>query len=494
MKKYISLLLLSCLLLSSLAACGGEGQVPDAGGAAETASQGGDEAPADDAAAETELAPNLPALDCGGAEFHVLTKMENDESGQWTARDVWVEAENGEIVNDAVFERNRKIEEKYNTTITQSRMAMGGQYSYTMTQEISKLVMAGDSSYDLIMPTIQDAAALARDGMIYDLNAVGNIDLTKPWWNSQFEQDTRIGGHNYIGNGDICMTFMHTTYAIMFNKKLFNDFGFDSPYATVNDGRWNIDYMLGLIMKSAQDIDGNGKMDETDNIGLLRVYNQIEALYTASGQKMVRADDSGSFTFEGDSEKSIAILNQIFKLFNTKEAVFSTDVNKARDIFMADRALLLFGTMNKVPGMRDMQSDFGILPLPKSLETQDQYYSYVQTWASGCAAIYITAPNLEKSTVITEDMAYHSMKIMTPADYDVALKTKYARDEESQAMLDLIYSVRTCDLGNLYNIGDVVSGVTDLVNNGKDTFSSFMESKLDKINTTLEELSEMYAG
>ena len=36
--------------------------------------------------------------------------------------------------------------------------------------------------------------------------------------------------------------------------------------------------------------------------------------------------------------------------------------------------------------------------------------------------------------------------------------------------------------------------IRDLVNNGKDTFSSFMESKLDSINTTLEELSEMYAS
>ncbi|MCR5263800.1 MAG: hypothetical protein K6D94_08005, partial [Clostridiales bacterium] len=481
MKKTL-VIILSFLLALPLAACGGEGQAP-AGGSV-TDSPSGDASPSEEAA-ETELAPSLPSLDCGGAEFHVLTKMENDESGQWTARDIWVESENGEVVNDAVFERNRKIEEKYNCVITQSRMAMGGQYSYTMTKEISKLVMAGDSSYDLIMPTIQDAAALARDGMTYDLNALENIDLTKPWWNQQFEKDTRIGGHNYIGDGDICMTFMHTTYAIVFNKKLFADFGFESPYNVVTDGGWNIDYMLELVKQSAQDTDGNGKMDENDNIGLLRIYNQIEALYTASGQKMVTVDDDGVFRFEGDSEKSISILNQIFKLFNTKEAVFSTDINKARDIFMADRALLLFGTMNKVPGMRDMTSDFGILPLPKSLESQDQYYSYVQTWASGCAAIYITAPNIDRSTIITEDMAYHSMKIMTPADYDVALKTKFARDEESQSMLDLIYSVRTCDLGNLYNIGDVVSGVTDLVNNGKDTFASFMEKKLESINTTL---------
>jgi hypothetical protein len=86
------------------------------------------------------------------------------------------------------------------------------------------------------------------------------------------------------------------------------------------------------------------------------------------------------------------------------------------------------------------------------------------------------------------------MNILTPAYYEIALKTKYARDTDSQEMLDLIYSVRTCDLGNLYNIGDVVSGVTNLVNNGKDTFASFMESKLDSINITLGELSDMYAN
>jgi hypothetical protein len=486
--KILSITLTLILLCISVISCGNDGSTSDNVNTVDneitTEAEIGTE--------ETELMPVLPSLDCEGAEYHVLTKLENDEAGQWTSRDIYVADMNGEVVNDAVFERNRKIEEKYNCEITQTRMQMGPQYSYSMTKEISKLVMAGDSSYDMIMPTIQDAAALARDKMLYDLNTIGNVDLTKPWWNQQFREDTRIGGHNYFGDGDICTTFMRSTYAILFNKQLFEDYGMESPYKTVRDGNWTIDEMQTLALAYAQDLNSNGKMDNDDKIGLLRIYNQIEALYTASGAKMVTVDDSGTFKFEGGSEKSITILNQIFKLFNTNEAVLSSDVIKARQIFGANNALMLFGTMNNVPEMRSMEADFGILPLPKALETQEQYYSYVQTWASGCAAIYLTAKDVKKSSVILEDMAFEAMNILTPAYYEVALKTKYARDTDSQEMLDLIYSVRTCDLGNLYNIGDVVSGVTNLVNTGKDTFASFMESKIDSINITLEELSEMY--
>ena len=143
------------------------------------------------------------------------------------------------------------------------------------------------------------------------------------------QEDTRIGGHTFRRRRYL-HDLLRSTYAILFNKQLFEDYGMESPYKTVRDGNWTIDEMQALALAYAQDLNSNGKMDNDDKIGLLRIYNQIEALYTASGAKMVTVDDSGTFKFEGDSEKSIAILNQIFKLFNTKEAVLSSDVITSR--------------------------------------------------------------------------------------------------------------------------------------------------------------------
>ncbi|MBO5219197.1 MAG: hypothetical protein J6C52_07195 [Clostridia bacterium] len=93
-------LLLAALLLASVG-CGGGSPAADT-----TAASGGDTT----TAPETELAPDLPAYDGGGADFTILAKMEGTETGRWTAQDVWVEDQNGEVINDAVWERNQKLE------------------------------------------------------------------------------------------------------------------------------------------------------------------------------------------------------------------------------------------------------------------------------------------------------------------------------------------------------------------------------------------------
>ena len=163
--------LLLALSLSSVTSCG------------DNAAQSDDGAPDSQGTAttvETELAPDLPAYDGDGRDFTILAKMEVSMSGRWTALDAYVEEQTGEIVNDAVYDRNIALESKYNINIKADYMDIGGQYWYNMYKQISKPIMAGDTTYDIIMPTIQDAALLSRDGMQYDLNSVGNIDLDMP--------------------------------------------------------------------------------------------------------------------------------------------------------------------------------------------------------------------------------------------------------------------------------------------------------------------------
>ena len=89
-----------------------------------------------------------------------------------------------------------------------------------------------------------------------------------------------------------------------------------------------------------------------------------------------------------------------------------------------------------------------------------------------------------------EAAAYYASQMITPAYYNVALKTKYARDDESQQMLDIIYENRWCDLGNLYNVGEVLTGMTSLVTTGKNTFASMMAKKESQIESTLEAINE----
>jgi len=143
--------------------------------------------------------------------------------------------------------------------------------------------------------------------------------------------------------------------------------------------------------------------------------------------------------------------------------------------------------------MREMDSDFGILPTPKYDEHQQNYYSFVHPWAANACGVLITAKNPERSAVILEEMAYQSMISVTPVYYELSIKTKFARDEESAEMLDLIFRNRVCDTGYLYNIGNFVTGLEDLIfGRRQNTFASFIEANEARAQATLDEIIESY--
>ena len=79
--------------------------------------------------------------------------------------------------------------------------------------------------------------------------------------------------------------------------------------------------------------------------------------------------------------------------------------------------------------------------------------------------------DLERTGIITEALCAESLYTLTPAYYDITLKTKAARDEESSAMLDIIFANRVFEMGNFWAWGGIFdipgaqsyAGKTDIV-------------------------------
>ena len=106
-------LLTSILLLSALISCGEK-----TGPIISESTSGTGETTA--AAAETELAPDLPDKNYDGGVINFLVRSEKF-NWYWCSKEIYAEKENGEVINDAVFARNIQIEDKYNCRITEYR-------------------------------------------------------------------------------------------------------------------------------------------------------------------------------------------------------------------------------------------------------------------------------------------------------------------------------------------------------------------------------------
>jgi hypothetical protein len=132
--------------------------------------------------------------------------------------------------------------------------------------------------------------------------------------------------------------------------------------------------------------------------------------------------------------------------------------------------------------LRAMETDFGVLPYPKFDEAQADYYTRLgggDLFFTGKSA---TKEGLERTGVILEAMACESLKSVIPAYYDIMLKTKFARDEESEEMIDYIVDHRVFDWVDVIWVSEIRDGpLNDMFSKKTNTLVSLNESKLSSI-------------
>ena len=103
----------------------------------------------------------------------------------------------------------------------------------------------------------------------------------------------------------------------------------------------------------------------------------------------------------------------------------------------------------------DVDSIYGIIPLPKASVEQEDYYTPASVSMAYGICIPVNVPDPEFSAYMIEVLACGGKNYLTPAYYEVALKSRAAKDDDSEKMLDLIFSNVVYDLGVMYNFGGI---------------------------------------
>jgi len=93
-----------------------------------------------------------------------------------------------------------------------------------------------------------------------------------------------------------------------------------------------------------------------------------------------------------------------------------------------------------------------------------------------------------------EALGAESYRWVTPAYYEIALKTKYSRDEETSQMLDIIKSGLRFDFGtvNTANLEGVNAVFRELMDTGRTDFVSLYERNEARYLRALDRLMEAY--
>ena len=397
-----------------------------------------------------------------------------------------VTEETGEVLNDELYRRNRRIEDRFNVTFNEIVTTSGN------TTEARTAVIAGDAAYDVITTRCVYAFEYAQEGLLYSVNDMPEIDLSREYWNQSLLKELSIGNKNYFASGAFNLTSYDFSHCLLINKEMANNYNMDDIYSTVTDHQWTFDKMNAMMTEVTQDIDGDGVMKITDQYGILSAGKQIPPnFWISAGTRSVykNSDDIPEFRM-GSDEKFHQVLDKTFQIIRDNGAWYvTTDQTNippdAITMFQNNQSLFIDMTCYFIQSFRAMDADFGIIPYPLWNEQQDTYYSRIEGCELFC--VPVTNANLEMTGVLLEAMASESARNVMPAYYEVALKGKYARDEQSEKMLDIIFADLIFDFGDTIWCPDVRDGIFfNMIANDDRDLSSKVDALGTKVNTLID--------
>ncbi|MHB1152703.1 MAG: hypothetical protein ACYCWE_16310 [Eubacteriales bacterium] len=443
-----------------------------------------------------QIKDNLPDnLDFGGQEIRFIHRDDKAE----LSLEIIAE-EQGEVISAAVYQRNLKVEERLNAVIKNIPVKSDIHSGAEIASAVRKSVNAGSDDYDVSVNHMSQSTPLILENMFVNLNKLDYFDFDQPWWANHFMEQITIDGKCYLAAGDVGLSMIQSMYLIFYNKYLFSSVSGDDLYDVVWSGEWTVDKLMDYGKTVYMDLNGDSAVNADDIFGYsTTTIRLIDALLVGADIQLTDRDADGIpyFVIE-DNERTYAFIEKINSLLYDSNIAWKVEASAKGEVDMLGK--FAEGTVLFIPytpmgasQLRDMDDDFGILPMPKLNNGQESYTTSVHNGFSAFAVIQ-TCKYTDIAAGVIEAMCAESYRYVTPAYYETALKIKYSRDDNTSQMLDMIRDSIKFDFGYINSalLNNVMQQFRDLVQKKADAAASSLAASMKICNTRLDELIESY--
>ena len=353
----------------------------------------------------------------------------------------------GGVISDAVYERNVAVEER-----------LGIEFGYTSKNHdsealpaIANLVQAGDKTVDLFTVGTYMCMTPTLAGHYLNLNALDNIDLSKHYWNQDYNEMMTFTSENlqYVATSPIALSIFRRGYITIFNRDLFADHQIPDLYETVFNGEWTLDYQYSLIKDIYVDSDGDGNESAGDFYGfVVGAVTDMDVYAVSSDIHLVTRDENGEAVYNGDMlERLITMGEKVSMLANAPGTYLADSYTEGFEVpiekFAEKKAVMATVMFDHVETyFEDLANiTYGIAPIPKLTKDQDGYGTYIQDQVScfGISAAIGDDTRQEQLAATLEAMSYYSYNIVRPAYYDSVLSLRFMQDPQSRDVLNTMF-------------------------------------------------------
>ncbi|MBE6704040.1 MAG: hypothetical protein E7583_02140 [Ruminococcaceae bacterium] len=405
--------------------------------------------------------------------------------------DYIVEEETGDTIKDIIYQRNREVEDYFGFEFNFRAGAVEKSNS-SATPTIRTQIQAGDDTYEVYMNVQHAGMPLIYEDLFVEWTEnMPHANLDNPWWYQNVKRDLNFGDKIYVMVGDYNFHCLKASGAIAFNKTIMDELEMEYPYQLVKDGEWTIDKFIEYVKAGQKDLNGDGLIKpEDDRLGFSGwKWEMIPAMFVGMGGSPVAKDDDNLPMLNVNNERTFNVIDKLIELYDDGNGAWDggNTYGVASTMFKESRLLFQDTTLTALPGLRELEDDFGAVPYPKLDEDQEDYYSRIVNFSS-LTYIPVTNQKLELTSAVLEYMAYISHQNLIPAFYDEILNIKTARDFETEEMIDIIREgARFMDENYLTS-----GGIINIVASGNNTLSSNYASQGDAWETKLETIIEFW--
>ena len=159
--------------------------------------------------------------------------------------------------------------------------------------------------------------------------------------------------------------------------------------------------------------------------------------------------------------------------------------------FIEDEILFVNNWLCVALELREMESDFGLLPPPKFDEQQENYMVYNSDSWTTYAAVPKTVKdeNLNYIGDVMNALGYYGHEHIYTALIDTAITYKSLRDEGNREMMELIYDSRVYDLADIYDFGGISGMMNSFISKNTTNFTSLYKSYSKIIEKQIQSLA-----
>ena len=485
MKKIIAFLLASLMILA-VSAC------------AEKSNTDKGKNPVEDTQQENMFAD----VDLAGETYTILCLSTTDATMKINSySDLVADELTGDPVDDAVYERNEKIKANLNCELDIYEIGtFGASGTINVGADLKTILLAGNP--DNISAGFVNGislAALIQGEVLYNLNEIDTLGLENDWWYKEANDSMTINGKLFAATGDFSVRGLVSMTSIFFNKTLLERYeDLENPYDLVRSGKWTIDKLVEYsnVMTMAG---GDGTLTIDNQVGFVSEWGSSYYYLSAAG---IRAyENNGTdIVFAMNNASAQEMVTKISNLLTNKQ-VSKIVADHYGDDYSAGGVLSYFGD-NKIAfyshniydalELRDMEAEFGMLPLPKLNEAQTDYYSISNRYFSSYALVPLASPDPETAGILLNALSYYGNMHLREAVYDRSFRSlKLLRDEDSVEMFELIIKTQIQDMG-LFFTSTAYSLISGIGKSNPGAFSSNLKKSEPSINKEIQQLLAIY--